>query len=100
TSLGLIIFSQVLIGAGGGMTNVPAQLGVQASVETHQDVGAATALFLTLISLGGAFGGAVSGAVWSHHVQVKLAKYLPSESVHAAKDIFGSIVKAMEYPMG
>lgn len=81
------------------MTNVPAQLGVQAS-SLHQEVGAATALFLTIVSIGGAVGSAISGAVWSYSIQHKLMEYLPESAKGNLKEIFGSAVYAQTYAMG
>jgi hypothetical protein len=94
-----IVGAQIVVGIGGGMLNVPAQLGVQASAK-HQDVAAATALFLTVINLGGAVGSAISGAIWTANVPAKLEQYLPVASKNEASKIFGSIVTAMSYPVG
>lgn len=46
-----LVLSQVIAGAGGGFTTLGAQLGVQAVV-SHQDVGIATAVFLTITQVG------------------------------------------------
>lgn len=62
-SIPIIIGTQIVVGIGGGMVNVPAQLGVQASA-SHQEVAAATAIFLTVLEIGGAVGNAISGAIW------------------------------------
>ncbi|CAI7646883.1 unnamed protein product [Penicillium pancosmium] len=94
-----VLFTQILVGCGGGLLNVPVQLGVQASA-SHQEVAAATAMFLTSMELGGAVGAAISGAVWTHSIPAKLLKYLPAESQSAAAEIFGSLAKALEYPVG
>lgn len=95
-----LIGCQVCVGIGGGMLHVPAQLGVQASVG-HGEVGAVTAAFLTILEIGGAVGSAISGAIWSANVPVKLAKYLPEETRDQAKEIFGSVkVASTEYAMG
>jgi hypothetical protein len=94
-----VIMTQIIVGIGGGMLNVPAQLGVQAS-SLHQEVAAATALFLTIVSIGGAVGSAISGAIWAHNVQAKLLLYLPESAKPDMKAIFGSAVKAASYPMG
>ncbi|THW69936.1 MFS general substrate transporter [Aureobasidium pullulans] len=95
-----LIGCQVLVGIGGGMLHVPAQLGVQASVG-HGEVGAVTAAFLTILEIGGAVGSAISGAIWSSNVPVKLAQYLPEETRDQAKEIFGSVkVASTEYAMG
>jgi hypothetical protein len=95
-----LIGCQVCVGIGGGMLHVPAQLGVQASVG-HGEVGAVTAAFLTILEIGGAVGSAVSGAIWSSNVPVKLAKYLPPETRDQAAEIFGSVkVASTHYAMG
>ena len=99
SSIASIVGSQFLIGFGGGMLNVPAQLGVQASA-SHQELAQATAMFLTMISIGGAIGSAISGAVWSKQIPAKLEKYLPEDLRDEAMPIFQSITTAMEYEPG
>lgn len=89
-SIYTIIAAQMLIGIGGGMLHQPAQTGVQASV-SHQEVAAVTAIFLTLLELGGAIGNAISGAIWSNNIPVKLREYLPPETQHQADDIFSDV---------
>lgn len=99
SSVGSIVGTQIALGIGGGMLNVPAQLGVQASA-SHQDVAAATAIFLTILGIGGAVGAAISGAIWTSTVPAKLALYLPESAKGDAMTIFGSIVTAQSYAMG
>jgi len=99
STVGQIVGTQIAVGIGGGMLNVPAQLGVQASA-THQEVAAATAIFLTILEIGGAVGSAISGAIWTANIPKKLALYLPPESQGDAVAIFGSLVTAQSYPMG
>ncbi|KAI9706769.1 MAG: hypothetical protein M1820_004739 [Bogoriella megaspora] len=100
TSTGALVGTQIAVGIGGGMLNVPAQLGVQASV-SHQKVAAATAVFLTILEIGGAVGNAISGAVWTSQIPKKLAAYLPPETQSQAATIFGSVTAASTtYPMG
>lgn len=94
-----ILGTQVVIGAGGGLLNVPVQLGVQASA-SHQEVAAATAMFLTSMEMGGALGAAISGAIWTHSIPHKLRLYLPEETKGEASEIFGKLTKALSYPMG
>ena len=91
--------TQVAVGIGGGMLNVPAQLGVQAAV-SHSDVAGATAIFLTVLELGGAVGNAISGAVWTAKVPAKLAKYLPADARSDAALIFGNLTIAKSYVGG
>lgn len=90
---------QTMIGMGAGFVNVPVQLGVQASA-SHQQVAAATAMFLTALEMGGAVGAAVSGAVWTSFIPKKLHQYLPPESQGDAQEIFGKLTKALSYPPG
>ncbi|KAI9713648.1 MAG: hypothetical protein M1812_006620 [Candelaria pacifica] len=94
-----IVFTQIIVGLGGGMLNVPTQLGVQASA-SHTEVAAATAIFLTVLEIGGAVGSAISGAIWTANIPKKLRLYLPVESRDKAEMIFASIVTAQSFEMG
>ena len=87
------------MGIGGGLINVPAQLGVQASV-VHQDVAAATAIFLTIVEIGGAVGSAISGAVWTAKIPAKLKQYLPPPVKADATLILGNLTLAESYAVG
>ena len=99
-SAAVLVGCQILVGMGGGLSHVPAQLGVQASA-SHSEVGAATAAFLTILEIGGAVGAAIAGAIWSNSIPDKLELYLPERSKHKAKKIFGSVKYASsEFPMG
>lgn len=99
SSTGQLVGSQIALGIGGGMLNVPAQLGVQASA-SHQEVAAVTAIFLTILNVGGAVGSAISGAIWTANVPVKLERYLPESAKAQAMIIFGSLTTAQSYAMG
>ncbi|KAL8914499.1 MAG: hypothetical protein Q9171_000852 [Xanthocarpia ochracea] len=94
-----IVWTQIAVGIGGGMLNVPAQLGVQASV-SHGEVAAATAVFLTILEIGGAVGSAIAGSVWTANIPKKLALYLPPEAQADAISIFGNLTLAQSYPLG
>ncbi|PVH80094.1 MFS general substrate transporter [Cadophora sp. DSE1049] len=98
-STGALVGTQIAVGIGGGMINVPAQLGVQASTD-HQHVAVATAVFLTCVELGGAVGSAISGAIWSKNIPTKLNQYLPEAAKSNATAIYNSINNAVIYPMG
>ncbi|KAF3915285.1 hypothetical protein AA313_de0201546 [Arthrobotrys entomopaga] len=99
STLTQIVINQVLVGLGGGFLNVPAQLGVQ-SVVPHQDVGLATALFLTAISVGQAIGSAISGAIWTNSILKKLDQYLPEEAKVNATLIYSDFTVASSYAPG
>ncbi|CAG8960683.1 hypothetical protein HYFRA_00013451 [Hymenoscyphus fraxineus] len=98
-STGAIVGTQIAVGIGGGMLNVPAQLGVQASTN-HQHVAIATAVYLTCVEIGGAVGSAISGAVWGKNIPVKLAEYLPEANKVNATAIYNNINNALIYPVG
>lgn len=101
SSVALLIAAQAALGIGASLQHLPAQLAVQSCATTHQQVGAATAVFLTLVEVGGAVGAAVSGAVWSSLVPAKLARYLPPGVGPAeAHDIYASVIKACSYAAG
>ena len=72
---------------------------MQASV-AHTDVAAATAIFLTVIEIGGAVGAGISGAVWTANLPAKLAAYLPPELRDQASVIAGAFTVAQQYPPG
>lgn len=99
SSTSQIVGTQIAVGIGGGMVNVPAQLGIQASV-SHDDVAAATAMFLTVLPIGGAVGAGVSGAIWGSNIPKKLALYLPPDAQADVAKIFGDINVAKEYAAG
>lgn len=93
-----IIGTQIAIGIGGGFLNVPVQLGVQASA-SHQQVAAATAVWLTILEVGGAVGAAVSGAIWSTYVPSKLQQYLSPDLATDYATIYGDINVASNYTL-
>ena len=98
-SVSQIVGTQIAVGIGGGMLNVPAQLGVQASTD-HQHVAIATAVYLTSVEPGGAVGSAISGAVWGKNIPAKLYEYLPAGSKQDATAIYNNINNALKYPVG
>ena len=99
TSTATLVGCQIAVGIGGGLVNVPTLLGVQASAN-HQQVAAATAVFLTILEVGGAVGSGISGAVWSSTIESKLQQYLPSDLQGQASTIAGSYLTATTYPIG
>ena len=99
SSTSQIVGTQIAVGIGGGMLNVPTQLGVQAAV-SHGDVAAATAIYLTIVEIGGAVGSAVSGAVWTANIPAKLNAYLPPSAQSQALSIFGNLTLAESFEAG
>ena len=99
SSTSQIVVTQIAVGVGGGMLNVPAQLAVQAAV-SHGDVAAVTAIFLTVVEIGGAVGAAISGAVWTANLPRELTQYLPPTKEADATLIFGNLTVAKSYMWG
>ncbi|KAE8149859.1 major facilitator superfamily domain-containing protein [Aspergillus avenaceus] len=93
------VTAKSLIGIGRGFYQTAAQVSVQAVV-SRQDVSVVTAVFFASMSIGGAIGTSVAGAIWRSNLPAKLTKYLPDEAKSQAKTIFGSIVVAKKYPVG
>ncbi|CAG8017199.1 unnamed protein product [Penicillium salamii] len=93
------VAAKSLIGVGRGFYQTAAQVSVQAMV-SRQDVSVVTAVFFASMSVGGAIGTSVAGAIWRNTLPSKLQQYLPSELKGQAKSIFGSIVVARKYAMG
>lgn len=63
STAGLVI-TQIIVGAGGGITSACSQVAAQASV-SHNHVAMVTALVLLWTELGGSIGSAVAGAIWT-----------------------------------
>lgn len=94
-----LIMCQTIIGIGGGLFGTPAMVNAQ-SWAAPQDVGQVTALYLTSGPLGGSFGSAIAGAVWSSSLKTYLRQYLPEDQWNLIPGITASIVTAMSYPEG
>jgi len=96
-SITSIVGTQICMGIGGGMLNVPAQLRVQASVLNNQNVDVATAIYL---KIGGAVGSSISGAVWGRDIPRLSRECLPEGSKGDAETICNSIMAATTFPVG
>ncbi|KAF8433133.1 siderophore iron transporter mirC [Terfezia claveryi] len=95
-----IVIAQVFTGIGGGTINVPAQVGLQAACR-HQDVAIGTAMFLTFTSVGGAFGNAVTGAIWANLLPGYLEDRLAgTTAANATASIYGNYFNALSYAVG
>ncbi|KAB8222326.1 major facilitator superfamily domain-containing protein [Aspergillus novoparasiticus] len=93
------VTAKSLIGIGRGFYQTAAQVSVQAVV-SRQEVSVVTAVFFASMSIGGAIGTSVAGAIWRSNLPRKLSEYLPDEAKGQAKSIFGSIVVAQKYLVG
>ncbi|CZR42791.1 hypothetical protein FPRO06_08861 [Fusarium proliferatum] len=90
------ITSKSLLGVGRGFTQVPLQVSLQAVLENEQ-VGIATAVFLSSLGFGSNLGVTISGAIWNSVLPRKLNAYFGKEE---GGKIFGSIVVARAYEAG
>ena len=81
------------------MFHVPVQLGIQAMAK-HQEVGTATAMFLTFTSLGGSVGSAIAGAIWTGLLPERLQVYLPDMSSEERRRIYDDFKFAMSFERG
>ncbi|KAF5596491.1 siderophore iron transporter 1 [Fusarium pseudoanthophilum] len=68
-----VIGAQILLGIAGGMFPYPAQASLQAYV-THERLAVMTGLYLAVYQIGSACGNAVSGAIWTQVLPVRLAQ--------------------------
>ncbi|KAL4882188.1 siderophore iron transporter mirA [Aspergillus karnatakaensis] len=93
------ITAKSLIGIGRGFYQTAAQVSVQAKV-SRGEVSVVTAVFFAAMSVGGAIGTSVAGAIWRSTLPKKLAEHLPAELKNQAQTIFGSIVVARKYEIG
>lgn len=81
------------------MFHVPVQLGIQA-VARHQEVGIATAMFLTFTSLGGSVGSAIAGAIWTGILPARLEENLPHMSQEQRSRLYNDFEYAMSFERG
>ncbi|KAL4750536.1 siderophore iron transporter mirA [Aspergillus terricola var. indicus] len=93
------VAAKSLIGIGRGFYQTASQVSVQAKV-SRGEVSVVTAVFFAAMSIGGAIGTSVAGAIWRSTLPKKLARQLPTELKDQAQAIFGSIVVAQKYEIG
>ncbi|KAK4126960.1 MFS general substrate transporter [Parathielavia appendiculata] len=68
-----VIGAQVVLGIAGGMFPYPAQASLQ-TILKHEHLAVMTGVYLATYNLGSAFGGAVSGAIWTQVLPVDLSE--------------------------
>lgn len=96
-----IIGAQVLLGFAGGMFPYPAQASIQAATK-HEHVAVITGLYLATYNIGSAFGGCVSGAIWTQVLPSTLEDRLAGfgNSTLAASTYANPFAVAAEFPIG
>ncbi|KFX86001.1 hypothetical protein V490_09277 [Pseudogymnoascus sp. VKM F-3557] len=101
-----IIGAQILLGIAGGLFPYTTQASIQAATK-HEHVAVITSLFLANYYVGGAFGNAISGAIWTQVLPSKLSSKLAlavsnsTRSVELAGDAYANpFAFILEYPVG
>ncbi|CAB4256969.1 similar to Saccharomyces cerevisiae YEL065W SIT1 Ferrioxamine B transporter, member of the ARN family of transporters that specifically recognize siderophore-iron chelates [Maudiozyma barnettii] len=79
-----IIAAICVLGFGNGFIKFPVRASIQASAYTHEMMGVATSLFLSVASIGSAFGSAVAGSIWSNVLPGEINKRITTNSTLAA----------------
>ncbi|KAF8921902.1 major facilitator superfamily domain-containing protein [Mucidula mucida] len=82
-----IIGAQIVLGIAGGMFSYPTQASIQANTR-HEHMATVTALYLASYSIGSAFGGTLSGAIWTNVLPEQLASRLGNATL--AAEVYGS----------
>ncbi|KAK7429423.1 hypothetical protein QQZ08_004015 [Neonectria magnoliae] len=93
------VTAKTLVGVGRAFYQTAAQVSIQALV-AKEDVPVVTGVYFAAMSLSGAVGTSVSGAIWNNLLPKKLAKYLPDNAKDKAMAIYKSIVIAQKYEKG
>ncbi|GKU14425.1 unnamed protein product, partial [Fusarium langsethiae] len=99
TNVGLLAFTQILVGFGAGVFSTVDQVAVMAPV-THQYLAATSALSGLFGGVGAAIGYAIAGAFWNNVMPAQLLERLPESAKANASVIFGSIEVQKEFADG
>jgi MFS transporter, SIT family, siderophore-iron:H+ symporter len=96
-----VIGAQVLLGLAGGLFPYPAQASIQAATK-HEHVAVITGLYLATYNIGSAFGGAISGTIWTNVLPSKLEDNLApfGNGTLAAATYADPFAIAYQYPVG
>lgn len=99
TSLGWIIFVEIIYAFAGGASVICEQVAVMAAA-AHQEVAVVLAVEGMFSSVGGGIGSTVAGAIWTGVFPQKLMEYLPEESKANFSSIYGDLTVQISYPVG
>lgn len=94
--VGVLAFTQVLVGLGTGIFATCGQLAVMAPV-THQQIASVSALWGLFGGFGSSIGLSIAGAIWNGVTPGKLYELLPEESKNQSALIFGDLVTQMSF---
>lgn len=95
----MLVLCQLLQGIGGGSIAITMQVAVQVTVR-HADVAIVTALELLTTEIGAAMGSATAGWMFQTYLPTKLQANLPHMDAEELKLVYGSLQKALSYPIG
>jgi MFS family permease len=98
-NIGYVIMCLIFIAFGGGVIVTSEQTTLMA-VSKQQDFPALLAVESMLISIGGAIGSTIAGAIWTGVFPVRLTSYLPAEAMDKFADIYGDMNVQASYPIG
>ncbi|KAK4664326.1 ferrioxamine B transporter [Podospora pseudopauciseta] len=96
-----VVGAQVVLGIAGGMFPYPAQASLQVALK-HENLAVMTGLYLATYNLGSAFGGAVSGGIWTQVLPNQLAWRMEGfNNETLATSAYGNpFAFAKQYPVG
>ncbi|SPO26103.1 related to siderophore iron transporter mirc [Ustilago trichophora] len=95
----MLVLCQLLQGIGGGSIAITMQVAVQVTVR-HADVAIVTALELLTTEIGAAIGSATAGWMFQTYLPAQLQQNLPNMDADELKLVYGSLQKALSYPIG
>lgn len=94
THLGYVIMSQIFIAFSGGTLVVTEELAIMAAAGPD-NVAVVLALQAVFMSIGGAAGASISGAIWTNTLPKYLREYLPKDA--PVDEIYESLKKQLSY---
>lgn len=98
-NIGFIVMCQIFVAFGGGILVVSEQVTLM-SVSKQQDFPALLAVESMIISIGGAIGSTIAGAMWTGIFPKRLAANLPANELGNLARIYGDLEVQSGYPVG
>ncbi|KAF9871563.1 major facilitator superfamily transporter [Colletotrichum karsti] len=97
-SIGLMVFSKVLISFGGGTIYPIEHMTLMAVSQAHFP--ALLSLESLIVDVGKGTGSAISTAIWTGLFRRKLGEHLPEQELPYLDEIYGSLTKQSSYAVG
>lgn len=97
--IGYVVMCQIFIAFSGGTLVICEEMAVMAAA-AHSEVAVVLALLGLFTNIGGAVGQTIAGAIWTNTLPGLLEEYLPDNVKGQAFEIYGSLPKQLQYPMG